>query len=52
MRLTLEAVYRGAESSLEEALAREHAALIEASAHPDVEEGTRAFLEKREPRFA
>jgi len=52
MRLSRDAIYKGAESSLEQALEREHAALIEASAHPDVEEGTRAFLEKREPRFA
>jgi 2-(1,2-epoxy-1,2-dihydrophenyl)acetyl-CoA isomerase len=52
MRLTREAISKGADSSLEQALEREHAALIEASAHPDVEEGTRAFLEKREPRFA
>lgn len=52
MRLTREAVYRGAESELDAALDVEYEALVRASAHPDVAEGTRAFLERRAPRFA
>lgn len=52
MQLSREAVYRGYESSLDDALQFEYDGLKSASTHPDVQEGTRAFIEKRDPHFA
>jgi 2-(1,2-epoxy-1,2-dihydrophenyl)acetyl-CoA isomerase len=52
MRITRDAIRRGADTTLEEALDLEYAGLVEASAHPDATEGARAFVEKRPPRYA
>ncbi|MFQ5896378.1 MAG: enoyl-CoA hydratase-related protein [Nitrospinota bacterium] len=51
LHLALEAVHRGMESSLEEGLALESSLFGLACATEDMKEGTRAFLEKREPKF-
>ncbi len=49
--LTLQAVNRGCEMPLEEALAWEASQYALSCATEDVREGTRAFLEKRKPKF-
>ncbi len=49
--LCLDAVHRGMEMPLEEALAWEAAQFGLSCATEDIREGTRAFLEKRKPRF-
>jgi len=49
--LTLQAVNRGMEMPLAEALEWEVAQYALSCATEDVKEGTRAFLEKRPPRF-
>jgi len=51
LRLTLEAVSRGADMSLADAQAHESALFGVVSGSEDMREGTRAFLEKRPPRF-
>ena len=51
LRACLEAVIRGTELPLEEGLALESKLFAELFATDDVREGTRAFLEKRKPRF-
>ena len=50
-RLARRLVQDSAERTLDEQLDAEYAALAEAGAHPDVDEGTRAFVEKRPPSF-
>jgi enoyl-CoA hydratase len=51
VRLTLEAVRRGAEMSLDEALHLESTLFALACTTEDMKEGTRAFLEKRPAQF-
>jgi enoyl-CoA hydratase len=51
VRACLEAVTRGARTTLEEGLALEAELFARLFATEDVREGTRAFLEKREPSF-
>ncbi|MGH9535046.1 MAG: enoyl-CoA hydratase/isomerase family protein [Terriglobales bacterium] len=51
IRLCLEAVRRGAESHTEEALYLESSLFSLLCTSEDMKEGTRAFLEKRAPRF-
>jgi enoyl-CoA hydratase len=51
IRACLKAVTVGVELSFEEGLALERQLFAELFATEDVREGTRAFLEKREPRF-
>lgn len=51
LRYAIEAVNRGLESPIEEALALEASLFGLACATGDMKEGTRAFLEKRAPRF-
>ena len=50
--LTLQAVHRGLEMPLAEALEWEVAQYALSCATEDVREGTRAFLEKRKPSFS
>ncbi len=52
LRLTLEAVHAGAAMPLEQAEAYEAALFGQLCATDDMKEGTRAFLEKRPPRFS
>lgn len=51
VRFCLEAVRRGAEMSLDEAMAFESSLFGLACCTQDMKEGTRAFLEKRTPQF-
>jgi enoyl-CoA hydratase len=51
LKATLEAVHGGSDRPLTEALEGEAALFGELCASSDAAEGTRAFLEKRAPRF-
>jgi enoyl-CoA hydratase len=51
IRLAMEAVDRGLDSSLEDGLQLEAALIETVASSADRSEGTRAFLEKRTPEF-
>ena len=51
LRLIKRCIADGLDTTLEEGLAIERAAAIEALAQPEAREGLSAFLEKRAPRF-
>ena len=51
MARTKKAVWRGADQGLTAALQQAWQLIMEQNAHPDFEEGSRAFLEKRKPNW-
>ena len=52
LKLLKHAMLHGADMPLEQALAYERAMLAVVFDHPDAQEGCRAFLDKRPPRFS
>ena len=51
MARTKQAIWRGADSGLNEAMVQAWALIMQQNDHPDLEEGGRAFLEKRLPNW-
>ena len=51
MARTKQAIWRGAASGLNEAMVQAWALIMQQNDHPDLEEGGRAFLEKRLPNW-
>ncbi|MCP4004152.1 MAG: enoyl-CoA hydratase/isomerase family protein [bacterium] len=49
---TKKALWQGLDTGLDEALERTWAAIDEHTSHPDLDEGAKAFVEKRKPRWA
>ena len=51
MARTKQAIWRGADVGLTEAMQQAWQLIMAQNRHPDIEEGGRAYLERREPRW-
>jgi len=52
LALTKKSIWQSLDAGLEDSLANTWQAINEHTAHPDLEEGAKAFVEKRKPRWA